>query len=98
MIVIKIDSEDYDLIENDITLLEDSVEVLSSRRFQGEPETVEILVELSKVIIPTLSAIIIKLIDLRKNTSIKYNGIEIKGIDNKSVIPILEDILKKEKD
>lgn len=98
MIVIKIDSKDYDLIENDVTLLEDNIEVLSSRRFQGEPETVELLVELSKVIIPALSAIIIKLIDLKKNTSIKYNGIEIKGIDSKSVIPILEDLLNKEKD
>lgn len=96
-IVVELMVEDKKLVDELICKNSENIQLLNSRRFQGEPETIQLLITLSPVIIPSLASIIITFIRSKKHISIKYKGIEIKGVSEATIIQILEKLISDKK-
>lgn len=88
MIVLELFSKDKSLVDELINN-HSEVQLLTSRKFQGEPETIQLLINLSPVIIPAVASVIKACIRSKKHVSLKYKGLEVKGISDSTVIDIL---------
>lgn len=97
-IVLEVMLNDKEMVEELITDHTKDIQVLNSRRFQGEPETIQLLITLSTVIIPSIASVIVAYIRSKKHISIKYKGIEVKGISESTVIQILEELNQDKKE
>ena len=75
-----------------------NVDCLSGHKFQGDPETIKLLIDLAKVSIPALAGVVVAFINSRKYIAIKHNGIEVKGIKKKNALKILEKLYEEEKE
>ena len=58
----------------------------------------QLVIDLSRIIIPTVGAMIVACLQAKKHVVLKYKGIEIKGISEKNIIKILEGMVEEDKD
>lgn len=98
-IVLEVMLQDKKMVDELITHYTEDIQILNSRRFQGESETIQLLINLSPVIIPAIASVVVTYIRSKKHISIKYKGLEVKGISESTVVEILEELSadKKEK-
>lgn len=89
-IVLEVMQNDKNMVDELMANHPQDIQVLNSRRFQGEPETIQLLIELSSFIIPSIASVIVAYIHSKKHISIKYKGLEVKGISESTVIEVLE--------
>lgn len=92
MIIIELLAEDKEIAEEFINENPDVV-CLTGHKFQGEPEMVRLMVELSPLILTSVVTIVTTLIKAKKHVVIKYKGIEIAGISEKNISKILKELL-----
>lgn len=97
-IVLEVMKKDKKLADEFMADIKEDIHVLNSRRFQGEPETIQLLINLNSVIIPTIASIILTYIRSKKHISLKYKGLEVKGISEATVIQILEELSAEKKE
>ena len=97
MIVLEILKEDAIEFENEIeNLTENGAIAIKSKAFQGAPEMIQLLVELTPAILATVTTISVTCIKAKKHISIKHNGIEISGISEKNALKIFEELMKND--
>ena len=89
MICIEVLSEDRKMV-NDLVKENTHIQCLVGHKFQGDPEMIQLLIDLSKVAIPAVAGVVVAFINSKKHIVIKHKGIEIKGIDEKNILEILE--------
>lgn len=71
----------------------DSIDFVLSKRFDGLSDIIQAIIELTPVTLPLVVDVINRNIDAKKNMSVTYNGIEIKGFSEKETINILNTIM-----
>lgn len=76
---------------------EDLILISIIKRFDGVSDYIQALVTLTTISIPLVAKIIIEKIRSKKHISIKYGGIEIKGISEDNVFQVLENLKGAEK-
>ena len=54
---------------------------------------ISVLVDLTQILVPSITGIVIASIRAKKHVSIKRNGIEIKGINEKTADKLIRDLL-----
>ena len=89
--------------ENDISFFQELkanypqyVEIIRPDSLFGANEIVEVVVAVTAVSVPVIGKVLTTLIKNKKNTSIKYKGIEIDEKKKKNVNNILNKLLEKE--
>lgn len=98
MIVLEILEEDLSLLGENKKVLEENGSIrIQSKKFQGAPETVQFLIELSPVVVVTVASIVITYIKSRKHIKIKHNGTEVDGISEKNAVKILNMLFEQDK-
>lgn len=94
-VVLEIFAEDKKLVDEIAIDHKEYVQVINARKFQGEPETIQLLITLSSIIIPSIATVIVNLIRAKKHISLKYKGVEVKGISEDTVVQILNELCKE---
>jgi putative effector of murein hydrolase len=97
MVTIEVLLSEKQVFENLQSKYQDFITLVTLRRFDGQPEILQVLVILTSVTIPAIAKIVIELIRSRKHVSLKVNGIEVKGISEENIFNILKEIQSKEK-
>lgn len=96
MIIIEMKKNDKEILDEIKELSPESVTIVESRKFTGQEEVLQALVQISLVAIPALGAIITESIKSKRYISIKHNGLEIKGLSHENAIKVLEELKKGE--
>ena len=98
MILIEVSPEEKTLIETELNNSSLKADFLNKKKFNGQTEILEVLIQLSTFSIPIIAGIIIKQITAKKHIDVKYKGLKIKGPSEKNTVKILEKIIEKEND
>lgn len=93
-ILLEIESRDRTLVTQFLDAEPTSVEFLDINRFEGDTEITNALLVISSITIPLIAKIIIELIKSARFRSVKYKGVEIKGISKADSEKIVSSILK----
>ncbi len=96
MICIEILSEDREMV-NELVEENTCIQCLLGHKFQGAPEMIQLLIDLSKVAVPAVAGVVVAFINSKKHIVIKYKGIEIKGMNEKNALKILEKICEEDR-
>lgn len=96
MISIEILLEDKEMV-NKLVRENNSIQCLVGHKFQGDPEMIQLLIDLSKVAIPAVAGVVVAFINSKKHIVIKHKGIELKGISEKNALEILEKLHEKDR-
>ena len=96
MISIEILLEDKEMV-NKLVEENNSIQCLLGHKFQGDPEMIQLLIDLSKVTIPAVAGVVVAFINSKKHIVIKHKGIELKGISEKNALEILEKLREKDR-
>lgn len=67
--------------------------IIESKGIEGSEETVQILAELAKTILPSILAFIVARYESKRYITIKHNGIEVSGITKHNAIEVLTQIM-----
>lgn len=67
--------------------------IIESKGIEGSQETVQILVELAKTILPSIFAFVVARCEAKRYITIKHNGMEVSGITKHNAIEVLTRIM-----
>lgn len=90
MVAIEVLKEDEGILKDFADKHPKECELIQSKKFQGQAETVQVLITISATVLPFVAKIIIEYIRAKKHVSLKYKGVEVKGISEKNIVEILE--------
>ena len=94
MLVLEVYERDTIELQNEIKeLTENGAVVIRSKTFQGAPETIRLLIELTPVVLASITTIVLTNIKAKKHISIKYKGVEVTGISEENVLKIFEKLI-----
>jgi hypothetical protein len=74
----------------------DSIQIIASRHLDASQPPWQALVTLSYITVPLVAKILIEHIRSKKNITVKYKGVRLKGLSEATAEKILSDIIKKE--
>jgi len=96
-IVIEILSQDEKFFDTLYKNQNSDVKITRSKKFDGESNLIDILINLSYFTIPFVAKVIIEFIKSRKHIKVKHKGIEITGLSEKTTLKVLKNILSGSK-
>ena len=94
MIAIELLKNDEEILKELVGKYPDDCMLVTSKKFQGQAETIQVLVSLGAIAIPALANIIVQQIKSKKYVSVKYKGVELQGISEKNAVKILKQLKK----
>lgn len=94
MIIIEVLKKDTNDLQEELACLRNKgAIIIESKGIEGSEETVQILVELAKTILPSILAFIVARYESKRYITIKHNGIEVSGITKHNAIEVLTQIM-----
>ena len=94
MIIIEVLKKDTNNLQEELACLQSKgAIIIESKGIEGSQETVQILVELAKTILPSILAFIVARYEAKKYITIKHNGIEVSGITKHNAIEVVTQIM-----
>lgn len=97
MIIIELLKTDSDNNQNELMLFEQNgATIVESKAFEGEPDTIQILIEITKTVLPIVTAFIAGHYEGKKYIAIKHNGTEVSGLTKDNAMEVLERIMESD--
>lgn len=94
MIIIEVFKKDTNDLQDELACLQDKgAIIIESKGIEGSQETVQILVELAKAILPSILAFVVARYEAKRYITIKHNGVEVSGITEHNAIEVLTQIM-----
>ena len=94
MIIIEVLKTDTNDLQEELACLQDKgAIIIESKRIEGSQETIQILVELVKTILPSLLAFVVARYEAKRYITIKHNGVEVSGITKHNAMDVLTQIM-----
>ncbi len=94
MIIIEVLKKDINDMKEEFACLQDNgAIIIESKGIEGSQETIQILVELAKTILPSVFAFIVARYEAKRHITIKHNGVEVSGITKHNAIEELTKIM-----
>lgn len=97
MIIIEVLKDDSNELHSDLACLKDNgATIIYSKGIEGAQETVQILIEVAKIAIPSILAFIVARIESKRYITIKHDGMEISGLTKDNAMDVLTQMLESE--
>lgn len=82
-------SEEFNELEK---LYPSDIKTVKRKNFHGEPDSIQYLINVSLLLIPFISKIVIEYLKNKKEIVFIYKGLEIRNMNHKKITELLEQI------
>jgi hypothetical protein len=96
MLLIELPADESECLEDLAREHHAAVTLARRKRFDGLPDFVQALVVLTPVTLPVVAKIVTEQIKSRRHISVKYKGVEVRGLADSTVISVLQLLMASE--
>lgn len=96
MITVEVAVNDIAVFDEIKAACADEITFARIKKFNGAQDIIQLIVAVTSITLPFITKIILEHIRSKKSISVKFKGIEIKGISEKNITRILNSILNEE--
>ena len=96
MIAIEINKNDQNILNDLLLKYPNEIQIIDTKQLIGDFGVMHATISLTSMTLPFVTKILLELIRSKKNVSLKYKGVEVKGISEKNVVDVLNNLLEIE--
>ena len=97
MIIIEILKDDTNDLQKELAGLQDQgAFIINSKGIEGAQETIQILIDVAQILIPSILAFVVARIESKRYITIKHNGMEVSGLTKDNTMEVLTQLLESD--